>query len=111
MAPVPVVLIGDVDAYGAVARFTRAAAPGSYLVLSHVTGDPEPQTAATGVAVYAGTANPLTLRTHDQILAFFDGLEILEPGLVPVPQWRPDEPDQADTGKAWMLGGVARRLS
>jgi len=101
--------IGGADAYGAVARFTRAAAPGSYLVLSHVTGDPEPQTAAAGAAVYAGTANPLTLRTHDQILAFFDGLEILAPGLVPVPQWRPDEPDPADPGKAWMLGGGGRR--
>jgi hypothetical protein len=102
--------VGDDDARAAVARFTSAAAPGSYLVLSHVTGDPDPQAAAAGTAVYASTANPVKLRTREEILAFFDGLEILEPGLVPIPQWRPDEPGPADAGKAWMLGGVGRKL-
>jgi len=99
----------DADARASVAAFTGAAAPGSYLVLSHVTGDPEPRAAAVGTAAYGDTANPITLRTRDQILALFAGLQILEPGLVPVPRWRPDEPDPADPGKAWILGGVARK--
>ncbi len=100
--------VSEAEAHEAVARFTGAAAPGSYLVVSHVTSDPDPQVAAVGTAVYAGTANPITMRTHEQILAFFHGLEVLEPGLVPVQQWRPDEPGPADAGKAWMLGGIAR---
>ena len=103
--------IADADARAAVAAFTGAAAPGSYLVLSHVTGDPEPEAAEVGTAAYAGTANPITLRTCDQILALFAGLEILEPGLVPVPQWRPGEPEPADPGKGWMLGGVGYKPS
>jgi hypothetical protein len=101
--------IADADARAAVAKFTGAAAPGSYLPLSHVTGDPEPQAAAAGAAVYVGTSNPVTLRTRHQIVTLLAGLEILEPGLVPVPQWRPDEPGPAVAGKAWMLGGVARK--
>jgi hypothetical protein len=102
--------VGDDDARAAVARFTGAAAPGSYLVLSHVTSDPDPQAAAAAATVYASTASPATARTREEILAFFDGLEIIEPGLVSIPQWRPDEPAPGSAGKAWMLGGVGRIL-
>jgi S-adenosyl methyltransferase len=101
--------VADPDAHEAVARFTGAAAPGSYLVLSHATSDPDPQAGAAGMAVYAGTANPSTLRTHEEVLAFFDGLDILDPGLVPVQQWRPGEPAPADAGRAWIVGGVGRK--
>jgi hypothetical protein len=101
--------VGDPDAGAAVARFTGAAAPGSYLVLSHITGDPDPEAAAAFTAVYAGTANPNTLRSREEILGFFDGLEMLEPGLVPVQQWRPDDPGAAHPRRAWMVGGVGRK--
>jgi S-adenosyl methyltransferase len=101
--------VGGPDAGAAVARFTGAAAPGSYLVLSHITGDPDPEAAAAFTAVYAGTANPNTLRTREEILGFFDGLEMLEPGLVPVQQWRPDDPGAAHPRRAWMVGGVGRK--
>ena len=101
--------VGDPDAGAAVARFTGAAASGSYLVLSHITGDPDPEAAAAFTAVYAGTANPNTLRSREEILGFFDGLEMLEPGLVPVQQWRPDDPGAAIPRRAWMVGGVGRK--
>jgi hypothetical protein len=101
--------VGGPDAYAAVARFTGAAAPGSYLVLSHITGDPDPEAAAAFTTVYAGTANPNTLRSREEILGFFDGLEMLEPGLVPVHQWRPDDPGAAHPRRAWMVGGVGRK--
>jgi S-adenosyl methyltransferase len=101
--------VGDPDAAAAVARFTAAAGPGSYLVLSHGTGDVDPQAAATGTGVYASTANPMSLRTRAEILGFFGGLDVLEPGLVPVQQWRPDEPGPADPEKSWMMGGVGRK--
>jgi hypothetical protein len=105
--------VGDPDAGAAVADFTRAAAPGSYLALSHLTVEPDQQAAAAGMAVYAATANPITGRTNGEILSFFDGLEILEPGLVPVLQWRPDAPDPPEEAQRratrGLLGGVGRK--
>ena len=99
------------DPHGIVSRFVDAAAPGSYLVLSHVTTDPSPQTAARVASVYATTANEAAPRPHARILAFFDGLHLIEPGLLPVSQWRPDEPVQEDPGKGWILGGVGCKSS
>jgi hypothetical protein len=102
--------VADADGpHAIVARYLEAAAPGSALVISHVTSDPGPQTAADVVGVYAATANPATPRPRGQILRFFDGLDLLEPGLVPVSQWRPGEPGQADSATDWLLGGVARK--
>jgi hypothetical protein len=100
--------VPDPDAHEAVAAFTSAAAPGSYLVLSHAAGGTDRQAATASTAVYARTANPVTARTREEILPFFDGLDILEPGLVPVQQWRPDEHDTADPDETWLLGGVGR---
>jgi S-adenosyl methyltransferase len=40
-----------------------------------------------------------TLRTHEEILRFFTGLELVEPGLVQVPYWRPEEPEPPDADK------------
>jgi hypothetical protein len=100
--------VSDTDACEAVSGFTNTGAPVTYLVLSHATSDPEPRTAAVGTAVYAGTTNPITLRTRDQIAALLAGLETLDPGLVPVHQWRPDEAALPEIAKAWMLGAVAR---
>ena len=95
--------------HATVARFLKAAAPGSYLVLSHVTTDPSPQTAAKVQSVYAGTTNQAAPRRRAEILAFFDGLDLIEPGLLPVSQWRPDEPEEDDPAKGWILGGLARK--
>jgi hypothetical protein len=83
-----------------------AASPGSYLVIWHVTAAPEPRSAQAVTAVYAGTANPGTLRTREQILALFAGTALVEPGLVPVTHWRPDKPEPAAQAKDWMLAAV-----
>ena len=103
--------VPDPDAHEAVAAFTRAAAPGSHLVLSHGYDNEDPQASATTTTVYAKTANPVTQRTRAEILGFLDGLEVLEPGLVSVQQWRPDEPDLPALSKAWILGAVGRKLA
>ncbi|HTZ28021.1 MAG TPA: SAM-dependent methyltransferase [Streptosporangiaceae bacterium] len=103
--------VPEPDAHAAVAAFTGAAAPGSHLVLSHGYDDQDPQAGAATTTVYASTASPVTRRTRAEILAFFDGLEVLEPGLVPVQQWRPDEPDPPGPGRAWILGGVGRKTA
>lgn len=102
--------IGDHDGpHQIVKAFLDAATTGSYLVVSHVTGDTRPQAAAGAAAAYAGTASPATLRTREQIAAFFTGLDLLEPGLVPVPQWRPDGASPPDAEQVWMLGGIGRK--
>jgi O-methyltransferase involved in polyketide biosynthesis len=101
--------VPDPDAHEAVAAFISAAAPGSYLVLSHVTGGTDPQVTAAGTAVFASTANPVTARAREEVFAFFGDLEILDPGLVPAQQWRPDEHDPAGPTATWLLGGVGRK--
>jgi hypothetical protein len=52
-----------------------------------------------------------TLRGPEEILQFFAGLELIEPGVVQVPYWRPDGPEPHDAGKVWILGGVGRKPS
>jgi hypothetical protein len=95
------------DPHAVVGEYLAGAAPGSFLVISHATSDPGPRTAADVAGVYAATTNPATPRPRDRILAFFGGLELVEPGLVPVAQWRPDETGPAEPAANWILGGVA----
>ena len=64
----------------------HALPPGSYLVLSHVTGDIRPEVAAKSEAEYKKVTPGATLRTQEEILRFFSGLNLLDPGLVPVPR-------------------------
>ncbi len=65
--------------------------PGSYLVLSHVTYDLAP--AELRDVPIPATHGDLRMRSHDQLMHLLEGLEILEPGVVPVPEWRPDGND------------------
>jgi len=47
-------------------------------------------------------------RTKAEVTAFFDGLDLVEPGVIRVPEWRPDHPEDA-AGKSTMWGGVAEK--
>ncbi len=80
------------DPYAIVAALRRALAPGSFLVISHVGADllPDPGAARRLVAAYEKANAPVAPRTRAQVLRFFDGFELVEPGLVPKPRWRPD---------------------
>ena len=97
-----------------VATLRDALAPGSYLVLCHGTTEDRPAVAHAAEKVYnQAVAAPLRMRSRAELLPLFDGFELLEPGLVPIPQWRPDPGDQdaADTDRFWGgLAGVARKL-
>ncbi|WP_328321362.1 SAM-dependent methyltransferase [Streptomyces sp. NBC_00388] len=88
------------DPYTAVAALRDALAPGSLLILTHASyeGIPVPQEQAGGaVGVYRTIRNPLVMRSHEEVARFFDGYELVEPGLVAMPEWRPDTPvDQED---------------
>jgi S-adenosyl methyltransferase len=99
----------DDDPSAIVAAIRDAAQPGSYLVLSHVTGGIRRESAANAAVFYKQVTSGATLRGRDEILRFFAGLELIDPGLVQVPQWRPDGPEPAEAGKVWILGGVGRK--
>jgi S-adenosyl methyltransferase len=103
-------LIGDEDdPRGIVATFMDAVPPGSYLAMSHVASDIEPEKMAEmGRRLNRLLAQKGTYRNRAEVERFFDGLELVEPGVVPVPQWRPDGPSDASTPAA-MWGGVARK--
>ncbi|WP_328302141.1 SAM-dependent methyltransferase [Streptomyces sp. NBC_00435] len=84
------------DPYTAVAELRDALAPGSLLVLTHASyqGIPLPEEVAGGaVGVYRDIRNPLVMRDAEQIGRFFDGFGLIEPGLVSMPNWRPDGAD------------------
>ncbi len=101
---------GD-DPYGTVARFRDAAAPGSFMVVSHVTSQNDPRLAAAVQRLYHARAADGKARSRDEIAGFFGRWEMTEPGLVYMPQWRPDPADDvpACPEQFWFLGGVARK--
>lgn len=102
----------EYDPYGIVAALRDALAPGSYLVLSHATSDLHPvEKVKRAKAVYDGTTAPFVMRTHAQIEKFFDGWDLIPPGLVQVPLWRPDgaQPPVDALAKIGIYGGVGRR--
>jgi hypothetical protein len=102
-------LTEDDDPYGTVARFRDAAAPGSFMVVSHVTSQNDPRLAEAVQRLYTARAADGKARSRDEIAGFFGGWEMTEPGLVYVPQWRPDPPDDVPPRpeQFWFLGGVA----
>jgi SAM-dependent methyltransferase len=82
-------------------------APGSHLVISHVTDDSvSRQEQQAGVAVYERASAPIIPRTYDQVRAFFDGLELVEPGLVSIARWRQAG---ASPGRSLIYGGMGRK--
>src|SRR5690606_12941249 len=93
-----------------VAALRDASAPGSHLVISHLTHDAEPGKAAAIGKLYDRATSPAVPRSHAEILEFFDGWELLDPGLVYLPRWRPDEGESGTgPGDALVFGGVGRR--
>jgi hypothetical protein len=84
---------------------------GSYLVLSHLTPDFDPETWATIPAVLAKSGVIMHVRSRAEVEPFFDGLEFIEPGLQVVSRWRPDaDPaDLPDDAAVSVYGGVARK--
>jgi S-adenosyl methyltransferase len=79
------------DPYGSVAQLAAATAPGSYLAISHPASDVHAGPAARGAVVYSQVSGRTqTNRSRDQVGRFFTGLELIEPGVVELGQWRPD---------------------
>ena len=98
------------DPFGMVARYRDAVAPGSYLVISHATHEAAPGAAADVERLYASTARASAYtRSHPEIIRFFAGSDLVEPGLVYLPLWRPRSPEPPEhPERAWFYAGVGR---
>jgi hypothetical protein len=104
------------DPQGIAARFREALPSGSYLALSHFhnpgPGMPEVSAQATSAEkLFNENLGTGRWRTRDEILAFFGDMPLLEPGLVPLAEWRPDPDEFVERGITYhtFVGGVARK--
>jgi S-adenosyl methyltransferase len=93
---------------GIVARLREGMAPGSYLVISHATGDFHPQAGAKVSQIYRHASAPLVLRSRTEIERFFDGFDLVAPGLVQPAAWRPD-PGPLSPSAGGFYSGVGQR--
>jgi hypothetical protein len=95
------------DPAGIVARFRDAITPGSFVAIEQFTTDSHPEAMDQLQEVYADTPWPITFRSREHIASFFDGFELLPPGLVDVQEWRRGEDTPATALK--VAGGVGRK--
>ncbi len=101
-------LLDSEDPHGIVAEYLRALAPGSYLQLTHFC-DESPEARANSEVLRRSLGRG-QVRSREEITRFFDGLELVQPGVVFLPSWRPDSlPNEAEPGSMLMLCGVARK--
>jgi len=105
----------DTEATGLVRTFRDALAPGSYLALSHPVSEAlTPEAAARSEAIYARTDRAGRIRPRAQVEDYFAGFEVVEPGVVWLPLWRPEDIDDFDglldkPQRSAMVGGVGRK--
>lgn len=104
------------DPWGLAASYADAVAPGSYLALSHVTGDRQPATVIrTAQSIYRDADEMMYFRSRDQVEWFFTGLEMVPPHKGADPKvtfsglWDCEDPVEADDDSSrWLYVGVAR---
>ncbi|QOV34331.1 SAM-dependent methyltransferase [Streptomyces ferrugineus] len=101
---------GD-DVYGLLERYVAALAPGSHLILSQVTPDLSPEAIENAANHFRRGGTPFFPRSLAEFSRFFDGLELLGPGVIPVYGWRPEPEDVAAQaeGIVPVYAGVARK--
>jgi len=95
----------------AIARYLSALASGSYYVISHGTNDGLDEEPVEADASYQRTTTPGVARNRAEILELMAGTELVEPGIVWTPQWRPDSPDDLDDHpeRSLVYAAVARK--
>jgi len=115
--PVALILLGvvifigdDEDPYSLVRRLVDVLPAGSHLVLSHTITSPSMPDVDEAVKFWNEHGTPkLTQRGPEDVTRFFDGLELLEPGVVSCSRWRPEDGDGTEPEEVAMFGGVARK--
>jgi hypothetical protein len=115
--PVAVMLIAilhfipdEDDPHAIVTRLMDAVPSGSYLVMAHAASDITPEASAEMARTYNQMSSaPITMRTYDQVLRYFDGLDLIPPGLIPIDKW--GLAGQIDSNVGGLIGycGIARK--
>jgi hypothetical protein len=100
--------VGDqYDPRGIVRQLVQAIPADSYLAISHLTADIYPEVADFAAALNERQLDaPLVLRDHAQVSSFFEGLDLVEPGVVQISKWRP-QTELESAAAAGLWGGVA----
>jgi hypothetical protein len=114
--PVGLLLLGilhnvgdEYDPNGIVRRLVQSIPADSYLAVCHLTADIYPELADWAKALNERQlAAPLVLRDRAQVTSFFDGLDLVEPGVVQLSKWRP-QTELESAAAAGLWGGVARK--
>ncbi|MFD9282708.1 SAM-dependent methyltransferase [Streptomyces mirabilis] len=106
-----VIFIGDdAEAYDIVRRLLKGLPSGSHLVLSHTITSPAMPDVDAAVSYWNQHGTPcITQRTPEAVARFFDGLDLLEPGVVSCSRWRPQPTDGDESAEVAMFGGVGRK--
>ena len=103
----------DDDPWGLAGQLLAALPSGSFLALSHLTGDFDPAAWEGVIAVYKRSGVTMRVRPKPDVERFFAGLDLVDPGVVSLPHWRPDpvEVGQAVPSDAAVsvYGGIARK--
>jgi hypothetical protein len=115
--PVAVMLLGVLhcipdkdDPAAIVSRLVDAVPAGSYLTIAHPASDVATEQMAVSMRNYnEHAAVPLTARSHDDVSAFFAGLDLLEPGVVQLHRWRPGTGDPGSGRELANYGGLGRK--
>jgi hypothetical protein len=95
------------DPAGLVAGYREATVPGSALVICHATSDGQGERADEHLALYARTPTPMTMRSHAGVTALLKGYELVDPGLVFMALWRPDDATEIPDDPAEFPGYAA----
>ncbi len=107
-------IVDDKDARDNVRIARDAMVPGSYIAIAHATFENSPGEVTIQVQkLYANSSIPSKVRNHDELLPFFEGTELVEPGLVYAPAWRPEGPDDTflyQPERSCTYVGVGRKL-
>lgn len=106
-------VIDDAQAAGIMRFWAKRLPSGSYVAISHGTFENAPQDVIDKVApLYKRSVTEIHLRTRAELTRFFDGLDLLEPGVVYIPEWRPEDEDDLfinEPEQTLQIGGVARK--
>jgi O-methyltransferase involved in polyketide biosynthesis len=116
--PIAVMMLGilnfipdNAEAAAIVNRILAGCAPGSFLAISHPTTEINGEVMTEALRLWnEGPAAKMVLRSRDELVPFFDGLELLDPGLVTCSRWRPDPQTDTVPVEVAHYGGVGRKL-
>jgi S-adenosyl methyltransferase len=104
--------LSDDEAYDVVRSLTAPLVPGSYVAMTHLTFDYDREAVEEMASLYSSSTAPLLPRTGEEIARFFTGLEIIDPGIIGISEWRPDPATDPESPPAELIHtyGVLARV-